>query len=278
MNPFLFQGRVQQRARVYGIPAQYQGAPVVQSFHKTLKEKNIVNNKTDMAKTQTKTKYRNRKRNYKRKLMRPNIPSAPFPAQVIRRLKTSWKYNSGAHTSGALQAHRALLNDLSDPSGSLGGQQALGFDQYSAIYRKYCVIGAKVTIRAYNQDSTAYIIGSHANTESLTGITQYDYFQELKGTQSKVLSPDVDHVTWVHKVSMPKMFRKKKLITNEDEYGGKLASHASGLTAPNQICSFFTFSQPMDQSSTGANGVLFAVTLEQIVVFYDYEVPTRSVV
>lgn len=222
-------------------------------------------------------KYTKRKRTSRRKKIPRNLSSAPFPNKIVRRLKTSQFYNTGGHTSGALEEFVWRLNDLADPEGSFGAQQALGFDQYSTLYRRYCVIGAKVTVMAYNHDTNPFIVGTHVNTDP-TSLTTYEHYKELKNTQSKLLSPDVDHVTWVHKISLPKIFKTKKLISNEDHYGGTLAAHDTGLTTPDELAYIKVFAQPMDQSTSTTNGVYFVITMEQIVVFYDYEIPARSLV
>lgn len=222
-------------------------------------------------------KYQKKRRSKRRMKIPRKIPSAPFPNKIVRRLRTSQFYDTGAHTSGVLDQFAWRLNDLADPEGSFGTQQALGFDQYSALYRKYCVIGAKIIIQAYNHDTNPFVIGTHINTDA-TGLTTYEHYKELKNTRSFVLSPDVDHMTWVHKISMPKVFKTKKLISNEEHYSGTLASHDDGLTTPEELAYVHLFAQPMNQTSTTTNGIYFSITMEQIVVFYDYETPARSVV
>lgn len=283
MSPIEMFTNIREHPKVYGIPAHYRGEAVVKTLQKgytkfkdTLKDKSKVENKniddSIMPRYQKKKKQTKRRR----KILKA-IPSAPFPNQIVRKLKTSQFYDTQAHTSGALEAFVWRLNDLADPEGTFGTQQALGFDQYSAIYRKYCVIGAKLTITAYDHDSNPFMVGCHINTDG-TALTSYEHYKELKNTSSRVLSPDVDHITWSHKVSMPKLFRKKKLITNEDEYGGKLAAHSSGLSSPSQLAYAHIWAQPMNQYDTTTAGVYFSITMEQIVVFYDYETPSRSAV
>lgn len=222
---------------------------------------------------------RKRRKNRRRGKIRKNIPSAPFPSKVIRKLKTVQYIDAGASTSGALKHVEWVVNDLADPEGAYGTQQALGFDQYSTLYKRYCVLGAKITVMAHNKDgSNAWIVGTHLNTENTGAITTYEHLKELKNTQVKLLSPDVDHITWVHKCSVPKLFKTKKLLANDDEYGGTLVNHASGLTSPTRKAYLEIFAQPMDQSTTTSAGCQFVITMEQIVLFYDYDIPSRSVV
>lgn len=276
------------RADQGSLPATVRGAPAVTTMqrgrqtvrtieYRPGKFATVVQGKNNVGNTTTMPIRRKVKRRTRRRKIPRNIPSSPFPNKIVRRLKTSQFYNTGSHTSGALEEFVWRLNDLADPEGSFGTQQALGFDQYSTLYRRYCVIGAKITVMAYNHDSNPFIVGSHVNTDA-TSLTSYEHYKELKNTQSKLLSPDVDHVTWVHKVSLPKVFKTKKLISNEDHYGGTLAAHDTGLSTPDELAYIKVFAQPMDQSTGTSNGIYFNITMEQIVVFYDYETPARSVV
>lgn len=270
------------------LPATYHGQRVVRGTERTYivprDRRSFIDPQTGASISTGKksrgkvmVKYHKKRRSRRRMKIPRKIPSAPFPNKIVRRLKTSQFYDTGAHTSGVLDAFAWRLNDLADPEGSFGTQQALGFDQYSALYRKYCVIGAKIIIQAYNNDSNAFVIGTHINTDA-TSLTSYEHYKELKNTRSFVLSPDVDHMTWTHKISLPKVFKTKKLISNEDHYGGKLAAHDDGLTTPNELAYVHLFAQPMNQLTTTTNGIYFSITMEQIVVFYDYETPARSVV
>lgn len=73
-------------------------------------------------------------------------------------------------TSGALASNGIALNGLFDPDTTGGGHQPLGFDQYLAMYERYCVLSTRVTIDcAINGAAVPTLVG----ITGLPGITTY---------------------------------------------------------------------------------------------------------
>lgn len=51
-------------------------------------------------------------------------------------------------------------NGLTDPEVALGGHQPRGFDQYMALYKRYVVMGSKITVLAWKRaNSEAALVG-----------------------------------------------------------------------------------------------------------------------
>lgn len=62
-------------------------------------------------------------------------------------------------TTGTMENERWSCNSLNDPYQSGGGQQPLYYDQVSALYDHYTVIGSKATFKVMNVSETTGLIG-----------------------------------------------------------------------------------------------------------------------
>lgn len=83
------------------------------------------------------------------------------PAIFPPRLRQTLVYSETfAITTGALigipTTTQWRLNGLNDPRVAVGGHQPMGFDQLMAIYTKYTVLGAKVTVYFAASDAAYY--------------------------------------------------------------------------------------------------------------------------
>lgn len=113
------------------------------------------------------------KKNYKRKTppkaSKAVICYSPNVCPDVMRVTLS--YNSRKQAAGggisAIQDFVFRGNGAFDPDAAAGGQQPLGFDQWSAFYRRYRVIGSKVTIEGVANSAISAGIGIvpiHTNT------------------------------------------------------------------------------------------------------------------
>lgn len=83
---------------------------------------------------------------------RRSLPLNGFPDKWVGRLKYTdfITLDSTATGSAVPTYHTMRANSLYDPDRSGSGHQPRGFDQLSAIYDHYCVIGSKITVHFEN--------------------------------------------------------------------------------------------------------------------------------
>lgn len=165
------------------------------------------------------------------------------------------------------------INSVLDPFQGAGSEQPLGFDQWRALYEYAYVIGAKATIEFHNADSFAYVVGitpCHV-AQGTTSLANYEYYKELPGTRSIVLSPDVDKAVLQSKISIKRWFNVKDL-RDTNEYRMNLNTPSE----PSKIAYWHLWSQPMDQTSTDTTGVQMVMTIEYLVLLTSPVVPARS--
>lgn len=225
------------------------------------------NNITSMARRKYRSRRRRRSRRSKKSAWKKPLVA---PWSIIRKLPTSW-YNSLNPGAGTLSVDIIKLNSAYDPSGSISPSiQGMGMDQYEALYNKYCVVGYKLHITAISTDnSNPVTIGFTPTTTSSTLSSQHRYM-ELPGTVYRVVTPDIDRVTFTVKGSC-----KKHLLPR----GGKLLTDdtfASGVGGdPTKLLYGHIWAQAQDNAADP--GVIqYTIKVQQLVVFYDPKTPARS--
>lgn len=87
--------------------------------------------------------------------MAGRILTAGFPTKKTVKLRYCQEI-SLTITSGYMAYHGFRLNSLFDPDYTSTGHQPLGFDQWAAIYDKYCVTRAAISCRSTHGDKAAY--------------------------------------------------------------------------------------------------------------------------
>jgi len=161
--------------------------------------------------------------------------------------------------------------DLTDPLGSSGSAQPLGYDQWKALYTKAYVLGCKVTVRVHNEGTVGVMFGITAMPESQgnTSLSDYNHLMELPSTKSRILSPEMDHSILTYSVNPAKHVGLKK-IQDEDAFHVTLASE----TQPARTAYIHVWQQPLDKATT--NNVEVVITAEYILRLYDPVIPARS--
>lgn len=206
---------------------------------------------------------RGRRRRYGR------VPRTLAPYSVTRKLK-SVLYLSLNPGAGALSVQKFELNNAFDPTGSMGSGQPLGFDQYSALYQRCCVIGWSCRFEVVSTDNSSPIAVGFTPLVSSTDLTKYEHYKELPKTSSSVVTPDIDKLQMFARGGVKRFFLPPggKILTDDT------LSHAvSG--GPSRKLYGHVWAQAMDGSSDPAL-VHVTVTLVQMCVFYVPEVPARS--
>lgn len=209
--------------------------------------------------------FRRRRRAYWRRPQR-----AVQPYSVIRRLKVCNNLNFD-NSAGAYSEIVLNLNSAYDPLGTASAtDQGLGFDQYEALYNKYCVVGWKIVVEAVSMDNSTPIVVGFTPTTTNSSLTSYTRAKEMAGTVSRIVTPDIDKTGFVAKGSVKRWLMPAggKLLTNDLMW-------STVATNPSSILFGHLWVQPVDQSSDPGT-VRFVYTLHQLVVFFDPKVPTRS--
>lgn len=212
-----------------------------------------------------------RRRRKRRGIIKKGIPRTLQPATKLIRCKMS-DYQTWTCTSGALQAKTISGTDITDPYGGASLQQPLGYDQWKALYKTAYVVAMKVKFTLWNNDSTAimYGISMMDKKTGATALTNYEYYREVPGTVSRLLSPDVDHGYISNKISTKKALHIKDIKDNDT-----IRVALDTDSAPSEQYYAHAWVQPVDQSAT-INGVLGVLDVEYIILLSNPITPSRS--
>lgn len=193
-----------------------------------------------------------------------------LPYAVSRKLRTV-ETTAVDSAAGALGGAVIKLNSAFDPMGALSAStQPLGFDQYEALYSRYCVVGYRILFEVVSLDNTTPVeIGFTPSLESSL-FTSYQRYKEQPATTSRIVTPDMDKVVFGRKGKVkPWMMPRGGRMLTED------LVTAVTTTDPAKLLYGHIWSQPVDGSSDP--GVIrIVITLEQIVVFFSPKSLARS--
>lgn len=216
--------------------------------------------KTRKGKSKTKRGRRRTHRRRKAATLQPN--------KIVRNLKSVFRGYLDCAAGGVIGTNTFQLNSAYDPTGAHGAGQPLGFDQYTALYAKYCVIGYKMKIELCSEDNTNSLsLGFTPKTES-AALTNLEHYKECKATVSTLMTPDIDKSYLFHKGGIKKWFGKSKLLS-DDKLNAAIGSN------PTSILYGHLWAQALDAAADAAK-VRFVVTMTQTIVFYEPIVPARS--
>lgn len=212
------------------------------------------------------------KRRFKRRRRRTNryrrIGRSLSPYSIVRRLISCYS-TSLDPASGFLSYAHLNLNSAYDPTGSLTANQPLGFDQYTALYKRYCVIGWSLKLEWCSTDNTIPIMVGFTPLEDTTK-REFQHYKELPHTVSSIVTPDIDKLTQFTRGGI-----KRQMLPG----GGKLLSDdtlsASVSANPSRMLYGHIWAQPMDTTVDPTN-VKVVLTLYQTIVFFVPETPARS--
>lgn len=175
-------------------------------------------------------------------------------------------------STGIISMAPVQLNSVDDPFSTLGTGQPLGYDQWKALYKSAFVVGTKLVIKAHNNGTVAAMIGTTPMKipQGTTALTNYEYYMELPNTKSRILSQDVDHVTWNHKVGV-KRFLSIKDLRDDDQSRIDLVNE----TPPTRLAYWHVWGQSLDE--TGQIDLDVVITVEYLILLTDPIIPARSV-
>lgn len=153
--------------------------------------------------------------------------------------------------TGALADYKFRANGMYDPNYSTTGHQPMYFDQLSALYNHYTVIGSKIKVRwtPATTNATACLVGILLQDDLSTSVTNASSFYE----QAQVYGRHVIPYSVVRPYVSTAKFSAKKV------FGGNVMSNprleGTNLADPTELTYFQLFMQPIDG---GTNVSLYA--------------------
>lgn len=219
------------------------------------------------VRTRQRRPMRPRKRRFRRRRYGRRVRTVQ-PYSMVRRLKTVFAGSMDA--AAVVTAKLIKLNSAYDPTGDIGTGQALGFDQYTALYQRCAVVGWKVKIEYCTTDNTYPVCVGFTPMVKSSALNDYSYYKELPGTVSSIVTPDQDKVTLTSKGGVKKFFLPPggKLLTDDTLTHGVAGD-------PSRILYGHLWYGALDGSSDPP-AMRYIVTIEQLVVFFVPEIPARS--
>lgn len=165
----------------------------------------------------TRRRYRNRRRPSNVVNLTRAPSSTPLPTSII----TKHKYYDGISlgpTALSTDTHIFRANSLFDPDYTGSGHQPMGFDEMSAFYNHYVVIGSKITVKFQNQNDLPYTLMIELKD---TATTTTNYAGPERNATS-VLMGDKDgsnsRTTLTKHFSLKKFFNQK--TNDNDQFWG----------------------------------------------------------
>lgn len=261
--------RPSSQLQVYNHPHTTSSAPRTTSAPTSIKASG-----EPTSTQQTMKRFRNsgsrtkRSRRFRRRVYRPRRTLTPFTLTRWLPTATYFALNPGA---GTVDSKILYLNSAHDPTGTVSATQSpLGFNQYEALYQRYCIIAYKITFEIVSTDNTHPLIFGFTPSRDVTVLSSWQHYKELPGTVQRVITPDVDKNYIKVKGSIKKWLAPKgsKMLSNEELCAQVTAN-------PSRTLFGHVYVQAMDGAADPAS-VHVAVRMSQMTVFFEPVIPARS--
>lgn len=224
------------------------------------------------------SRSRSTKRKVQKMWMQQQVPRAPAMRTTtlggdkkLVKLKYSDQFQLSVGAAGLPVGYVMSLNGLYDPNITGVGHQPRGFDQYMAMFGRYCVIGAKIRAIAINvDDNNAHIVGFVTRFSSSFGAPSlYDLIENGQACYGAVNNSDggpaiLDMERWV---DVGKHLCTPHPLSERDIQGNASANPAKQLYV-------HFFASPLNGEDT--NIVRFNVEIEYSVILNENLLPSAS--
>lgn len=181
----------------------------------------------------------------RRKVMRRRryIPRGPFPLSRVVKLRYMSNQQDLACTSGAIANINVIANQP-----VYAGQYPYGWNEWSALYNHYVVLGSKITVYQFGQDDSAGsktfgFVGVYLGDDA-TNFTDYTTLIENRMGRFCRATSDSSLNKVSHTFSAKKFFNVKDVKDNLD----RLGSPVSG--SPSELANFKVWAQPINKTSS----------------------------
>ncbi|AUW34326.1 capsid protein [Circovirus sp.] len=236
--------------------------------------------KSHTRSTAAKTRRRyKRKFTKSRKTTRPHATSmrgplklyggfAPFPPTYSAKMHYVENFSLATGTAGVMgTSAKVSLNSLYDPNMSGSGHQPYGYDQITALYRRYIVSGVKINITFTNPNDdglvVAVMIQASGGVGAIAGQTA-DIIKEQPLSWTHPINntgSQVCHFRQYLPLQKVEGLMKVQWIANQDQYGAL-------YTASPSLQPFLLMSVGSDAGS-GAAAIMARIELTYYTRFYD---------
>lgn len=215
--------------------------------------------------SKSKRQYK-KKRTYRRKTRR-NIPLG-LPMHQVAKLRYAEQISLDA-AAGSLSSHVFTANDVYDPNYSGAGHQPRYFDQYMAMFSKFVVLGAKITIKACcNSTASVDILTNVTTSTNNTTPSDVVTFLEERKRNYKILSPMTNEGLTLVSTYSGKKYNNKGWLSDDTQAG----SSSSGPVDKKYFILTAAAMNPTDNPPS----VDFTVVIDYIVKFFDPVQPAQS--
>lgn len=196
-----------------------------------------------------------------RRLGSKYVPSG-MPKQRVAKLRYVESI-SRTTTSGVLDNYVFRANSCFDPDFTGTGHQPMGFDQWSALFNHYTVLGSKISVTAQivtNASTKPVIAGVYLSDGSGAPYTLFTEFAEAKKGRWRQMLPSIGEKSYklVSKFSAKKFYGLKDVMDNQN-------LRAAVTTNPGEDAFYHLWCQCADAASTAT--VRYTIVIDYIVKF-----------
>lgn len=207
-------------------------------------------------------------------------------------MRTSLRYVVGKKievtSADAIQYETFRANGLFDPEVSLGGHQPRGFDQMTAIYQTYTVLGSKITVQwayqgyqgpASNDTGLGTLIKTTSGEDAaaacppvMVGIHKHTVALPIPSTAAEVM--EHSRTSWKAMNCMHQGVSTRQSCNTASYFGKRYIIGAEGFTGdatadPTEQIQYTIWAARTNLVSQGACRLTAFVTIEYDVVFTD---------
>lgn len=191
-------------------------------------------------------------------------PKAHLPFGQSQKVNHRYLASSQMQTAaGAAAVHTFQVNSLYDPDYTGVGHQPIGYDQLTALFQAYTVIGVRASIKVWNRDSDEFVgfaiyFSEHGNPMSV-GIQALLEQGALKYTIIPPAGVNPQVKTLTASVSVKKFFKVNNIMDDEESRG------TTGSSPSRPLFMHIIMWQP-DGGLTSAGGSYY-LTLDQTAIW-----------
>lgn len=189
-----------------------------------------------------------------------------FPNTIVTKLRyCTFKILSAS--SGVIANNRFSANGLYDPDLETGGHQPMYYDQYTAIYDQYVVLGSKITVTYLPDSITRGAFVGIAGDDDTTTSGTLETLMEQNNAVSLLLGTIHDGA---HTLSMT--FEPNEMFGVDAKSDGASSTNVGGMPAEGWTYNVWAIA---DDISTVV-GVRIKVEIEYTVKFSELKTPVQS--
>lgn len=167
----------------------------------------------------------------------------------------------------ALQYHIFRANSLYDPDYTGTGHQPRGFDELSAAYHHYTVLGAKIHVKCTNNSSNPQVFGIALRASTTTQLDPQQIKEEQR-RKYKIIQPKPTGETSVSAMSMrfsTKRYFSCKSVIGDGSYKGNTGNTGIGSNPTEQAFFQIFYGNAVQGNTTAA--AAFHVSIQYIAMF-----------